>query len=257
LLRTGRGLNDRVVLRNRQQAAGSEVLRGRPSNVMRLPEKLRKTVDRRLIEQQFRNYKGLVQWIRRQGHEISVNSLRRYGMSLARDLEETPLVTAQQRARAEALPGGSGATAEGLMRLAQEKLCSALAEIDQVEKSDMSRLAHAVAHLTQAAISLQRWTDELNQRTEERADPETKSKLPEGLSPATSQALRNALLGIAPFNPEQIGSQEAAADESETSPPTTISIADESRKGEETSRTGSLLHQSETTLTMMASNNKR
>jgi hypothetical protein len=207
---------------------------------MRLPEKLRKVVERRLIEQEFRNYEGVAQWIRRQGHEISVNSLQRYGMSLARDLEATRSL--EQPARAEALPGCSSVTTEGLMQLAQAKLCSALAEIDQLKQGDMSRLAHAVAHLTQAAISLQRWTGELSQRTEERerADPEAKSKLRGGLSPATSQALRNALLGIAPFNPEQIGSQKAAAGESEASPPATTPIADESKKDEETSRTGSV-----------------
>ncbi|MBV8452590.1 MAG: hypothetical protein JOZ29_09995, partial [Deltaproteobacteria bacterium] len=94
----------------------------------------------------------------------------------------------------------------------------------------------------QAAISLQRWTGELNQRMEERerADPEAKSKLRGGLSSATSQALRNALLGIAPFNPEQIGSHKAAPGESEAGPPATTSIADESKKDGETSRTGSV-----------------
>ena len=209
---------------------------------MRLPQKLRKAVEHRLIKQGFCNYESLAQWIRQQGYEISMNSLQRYGMSLARDLETTRLAAAQQRARDEALPSRSVATTESLMQLTQEKLCSALAEIDQLKQGDMSRLAHAVAHLTQAAISLQRWTDELNQRTEksERADPETKSKLHEGLSPATSRALRNALLGIAPFNPEHIGSQKAAAEESEAGPPDTTPIADESKKGEETNRTGSI-----------------
>ena len=208
---------------------------------MRLPEKLRKAVERRLIVQEFRDYEGLAQWIRQRGHEISVNSLQRYGMSLVQDRGTTRLAAAPQRVKAEAVPGGSGATTEGLMRLAQEKLCSALAEIDQLKHGDMSRLAHAVAHLTQAAISLQRWTDELNQRTEERerADPEAKPKLREGLSSATSQALRNALLGIAPFNPEQIDSQKAAAGESEKGLPAKTPINAKSKKGEETSQAGS------------------
>src|SRR5215469_4405997 len=193
---------------------------------MRLPQKLRKAVEHRLIKQGFCNYESLAQWIRQQGYEISMNSLQRYGMSLARDLETTRLAAAQQRARDEALPSRSVATTESLMQLTQEKLCSALAEIDQLKQGDMSRLAHAVARLTQAAISLQRWTDELNQRTvgRERSDPQAKSELRGGLSPETSQALRNALLGIAPFNPEQIGSQKAAESQSEVSPPPTTAV---------------------------------
>ena len=237
MLGTGRGLKGRVVLGNRQPAAGGKgAVRGRPSNVMALPEELRKTVERHLIEQGFRDYKGLAKWIRQQGHEISANSLQRYGTSLARDGETT---ATQRRARAKALPGGSGATTEGLMQLAQEKLCSALAEVDQLKQGDMFRLAHAVARLTQAAISLQRWTDELNQRTvgRERADPQAKSELRRGLSPETSQALRNALLGIAPFNPEQIGSQKAAEGQSEASPPLATAVLHQFEKSEERSET--------------------
>ena len=128
------------------------------------------------------------------------------------------------------------------MRLAQEKLCSALAEIDQLKQGDMSRVAHAVARLTQAAISLQRWTDELNQRAKERerADPQAKSKLRGGLSPETSQALRNALLGIAPFNPEQIGSQQAVEDQNEDSAVPATAVPHQFEKGEESSRTESV-----------------
>ena len=200
---------------------------------MKLPEELREMVERRLIEQGFRNYKGLAQWIRQQGHEISVNSLQRYGRSLAQDLETTRIATAGPRVRAEALPSGSGATAEGLIQLAQEKLCTALVEIDQFKHGDMSRLAHAVAHLTQAAISLQRWTNELNRRTEERksADPQAKSKPGGGLSPETSRALRHALLGIAPFNPEQVGSQKAA-DHTKASAPPATAVSHQFEKGE-------------------------
>ena len=204
---------------------------------MGLPEELRNTLQRRLIEQGFHDYGTLAQWLRQQGHEISTNSLQRFGLRLARDLETTRLVAPQARAIAEALPGGAGATTKGLMQLAQEKLCSALAEIHQLKQGDMPRLAHAVAHLTQAAISLQRWTYELDQRAEERegAAPQARPKLPRGLSPQTSQALRNALLGIAPFDTAPISSQEVAADESEASDPPTTRTADEFRKGEETS----------------------
>jgi hypothetical protein len=205
---------------------------------MKLPEELRKRVERRLTKQGFRDYKGLAQWLQRQGHEISAISLRRYGMSLARDLGATRRI-ARRRAGTEASMINSATTTEGLMQLAQEKLCSALAEVDQLKQGDMSRLAHAVAHLTQAAISLRRWTVEVHQRSEEheRIDSYTVSAVQGGLSPETSQALRNALLGLSPFNPEAIGSQGAATGESETNTPAATPVADEFEKSEKISRT--------------------
>jgi Protein of unknown function (DUF3486) len=97
-----------------------------------------------------------------------------------------------------------------MMRLAQEKLCSALVKTEQLKQGDMSRLAHAVAHITQAAISLQKWNDKSNKGAGANR-PATSAKGRGGLSPETSQALRNALLGIAPFNPEEVNRQKAQA----------------------------------------------
>src|SRR5690242_16176344 len=127
-------------------------MRGRISDVMRLPERLRKRAERRLTEHGFRDYKGLAQWLQCQGHKISTGSLRRYGMSLVQDLG-APGGPARPHAGARASMLSSATTTEGLMQLAQEKLCSALVEVGQLEQGDMSRLAHAVAHLTQAAVS--------------------------------------------------------------------------------------------------------
>jgi Protein of unknown function (DUF3486) len=205
---------------------------------MRLPEELRKRVERRLAKQGFRDYMGLAQWLQRQGHEISASSLRRYGMSLARDLGATRRI-ARRRAGTEASMISSATTTEGLMQLAQEKLCSALAEVDQLKQGDMSRIAHAVAHLTQAAISLRRWTVEVHQRTEEheRIDSDTESAVRGGLSPETAQALRNALLGLSPFNREAIGSHGAATGGSEANTPAAMPVADEFEKSEKISRT--------------------
>lgn len=125
----------------------------------------------------------------------------------------------------------SAATTEGLMQLAQQKLCSALVEVGQLEQGDMSRLAHAVAHLTQAAVSLRRWSVEVNQRTEarDRTGAYTESAVQGGLSSETSQALRNALLGLSPINPGASGLQDAA-DKSEVKTPAVPSVAGEFEK---------------------------
>jgi uncharacterized protein DUF3486 len=134
----------------------------------------------------------------------------------------------------------SATTTEGLMQLAQEKLCSALIEVGQLEQGDMSRLAHAVAHLTQAAVSLRRWTVQVHQRTEERerTGSYSESVVQGGLSPETSQALRSALLGLSPINPEAGGLQDATGN-SEAKTPTVSSVADEFEKGQKIHEPGS------------------
>jgi phytoene dehydrogenase-like protein len=213
---------------------------GPPSKVLGLPQGLRSAVDRRLIERGFRDYKGLAEWVRQQGHEISKDSLQRYGMRMAHELATTRLAIVQARVIADALPGGAGALTEGLMELAQEKLCAALAEINQVKRGDTTQLVHAVAHLTQVVISLQRWNDEYDQRISERerASGETKSQSRVGLSPQTSRRIRDALLGITSVDPEQLDRQKAA-DQFETTAPAAAPVVDESENPEETTQTAS------------------
>ena len=208
-----------------------------PSKPTQLPPRLHKAVENRLTEPGFNSYARLAQWIREKGCEVTVNSLRRYRVSLAKKLKparlrkvpkqknglsrmrpgrknikSAPPVNPRKtptRLGPSAGPGGAGVTTEGLMLLTQEKLCSALAEIGQLQQGDMSRLAHAVAHLTQAAVSFQRWTVELKRRAGERgrSDSGARSAQRKGLSPKTSEALRNALLGIAPFDHQQVTAQ--------------------------------------------------
>jgi hypothetical protein len=173
-----------------------------------MPDKLRRSVERRLTEHGFRDYKGLAEWIRLQGYKISMKSLRRYRTALTRK-PKTARLTSSSGLRGRKVLAQS-VTTEGLMQLTQEKLCSALVEINQLKRGDMSRLAHAVAHLTQASISLQRWTDQHSQRSEDQEQAISQgSSVPGGLSPETSLALRNALLGIAPFSPESGTSRKA------------------------------------------------
>jgi len=188
---------------------------------MELPEELRKTLERRIIQQDFHHYKQLAEWARQQGYEISVKSLQRYGMRLARDLETVQLAIAQARVIAETLPGGIDAVTDRMMLLAQQRLCMALAEASQLKQADMPRMAHAVAHLSQAALSHQRWSDQLHQRREkqERIGAGSKVERRGGISPETSQALRNALLGLAPFDPEKLNSPAPDTSLPTTAPP--------------------------------------
>jgi hypothetical protein len=213
---------------------------GRPSDIRRLPDELRKKIEHRLSEPGFIDYEGLADQLRLQGYEISAGSLRRFGTSRPRVLEATGRSARHRRSKAQALPTDPAMT-ETLVQLTQEKLRSVLAKITQLKQGDMSRLAHAVAHLTQAAISLQRWSDEHRQRTKlrEGGDPNEKSQPRGGLSSATSQSLRNALLGIAPAPADPSHSRNAARAGKDAKLALALPITDEVDNAEGAKATGS------------------
>ncbi len=63
----------------------------RRSTVLKLRPELRQQVERRLVEQGFCNYQGVLDWMREQGYEISLSALQRYGQRFRRQLESTVL----------------------------------------------------------------------------------------------------------------------------------------------------------------------
>lgn len=200
-----------------------------PSNLPQLPPRLRKAVENRLSKPGFNSYEKLAKWLRDRGLALSVSSLRRYrkGLTQRPASNRSAKVQKQKPGRPTTKPGAkrsklsrfanrqktpiaqspsadADATTEGLMRLTQKKLCSLLAEPGKLQESDMPRLAHAVAHLTQADVSFQRWTVQFAERAGEHGRGESvSSTFRQGLSPDTSEGLRNALLGIAPFDRQE------------------------------------------------------
>ena len=98
---------------------------------------------------------------------------------------------------------------EGLVRVVGGKILNALAEASQLKEGDMSRVALAIARLTQANISQQRQADEVKNRAQEHKRRASKPR--RGLSPETSQRLRNALLGIKPLDEPETSAPPTAA----------------------------------------------
>src|SRR5437763_5921280 len=115
------------------------------SKVAELPPKLLRAVERRLRKPEFDGYAGLAQWVRQRGYNVSVTSLKRFRN---RSTKHGSRPTSSKKA---SRPSSSWrGTTESLMRLTEENLGSELSEIRERKEGDMSRLAHAVAHLTQA-----------------------------------------------------------------------------------------------------------
>ena len=129
----------------------------RRSNVIRKqPASVHNEAEQRMIETGFSDYRGLTQWLLRQGYQISEDSLWRYGKSLQQRIAATELAVRQARAAAEVAPGGEDEIRQAVMRLIEGKILSALIEIEELPPQAVVRLAHAVADMARASVSQQR-----------------------------------------------------------------------------------------------------
>jgi Protein of unknown function (DUF3486) len=120
--------------------------------VTMLPAHLRQEVERRLVENGFRDYEGLAQWVRDQGYNISDDSLWRYGRSLQQEIH-TAQVSALQAAALADLPDARGSIAQTLVIIAQQKALEALLDQEELKPAVLNALARMMttAHAMSAA----------------------------------------------------------------------------------------------------------
>jgi len=152
-------------------------------------EILRQEVERRLFGNGCRDYEGLAQWVRSQGYEISDDSLWRYGRAPQQQLAAAELTVRHARALAKLGEDHKGLTAQALITVAQQQALARLLEMEEVKAADLN----AIAHLTRAAIALQRSNTELRARGEQQPHPPAAK--PE---PTPKQAQINAQPAISP-----------------------------------------------------------
>ncbi|MBV8358526.1 MAG: DUF3486 family protein, partial [Deltaproteobacteria bacterium] len=129
---------------------------------------IRKEVERRMLAKRFSDYEGLAEWVRQQGYDISDDSLWRYGKSLKREFTAARFSLLQARMLASQAPDHKGRLMQALIQVVQQRLLSALAEAEETDHAEISRLVHAVAELARVSFSHQRWTAEVRKRKKER-----------------------------------------------------------------------------------------
>src|SRR5262249_11760005 len=103
-----------------------------------LPPEIRREVERRMLEQGFRDYKGLAQWVHEQGYKISDDSLWRYGKAFQQQLAESELAGRQVRALAEMTREDAGQLSHALTHVSAQKIFSALVEAQELNNGDLS-----------------------------------------------------------------------------------------------------------------------
>jgi hypothetical protein len=167
----------------------------------RLPAKIRAELDRRLVEGNFTDYRGLAKWLSEQGCEISFAAVHKYGQKLEQRLELLRIATAQAKAVVEAAPEEDRIN-DALMRLVQQNLFAVLVELEPNEMSgpNLASIARSVANLGRAAVLQRKFALEAAAaKGAATADAQAGGETPAagGLTAAAEAEIKRALLQLA------------------------------------------------------------
>jgi hypothetical protein len=136
-----------------------------PANgkIKKMSRELRAEFERRLVEGQFSDYRGLARWLGEHGCQIHSSALQKYGNALERKLNALRLATEQARAVVDASGGADDTVNEGLMRLVQGDLFRVLVELKEVDpqKIDINSLARNVASICRSSVHMRRAAEEM------------------------------------------------------------------------------------------------
>jgi Protein of unknown function (DUF3486) len=176
--------------------------------VYSLPKELRAELDRRLVDEGFRDYRGLARWLQEHGCEITQGSIQRYGSMMERRLEIVRLATAQARAVVDEAGGNDDRIAQALLKLVQQHLFAVLVDLNPAElkKTNIASLANSVAQMTRASVLQGRRAEEVRERLKERVNKAERKVIDQarvaaeaaggGLSEDAQEQIRAALLEI-------------------------------------------------------------
>lgn len=162
------------------------------SKVFDLPKDVRKSLDARLIEGGFRNYRDLADWLAKNGFTIGKSSLQRYGANLEERLDALQMATEQAEALVKASPDDAGALADAALRMIQEQIFSALLAAGEGDLKKLAAVARAIAETARAGTMIRA---ERRRALEAAAAAATGVAEKAGLSPATVAKLRAAIEG--------------------------------------------------------------
>ena len=172
---------------------------GQRSAVELLPETVRDELNRKLVQSGFSGYRGLSEWLKDQGFEISKTAVHNYGQDFESRLSALKMATEQAKAVAETVEDEEGAMNEALIRLMQQKAFDALMQMEE-EGADISfkDLGVLISRVSRASVNQKKFAREIRQAfAEEAASAAEESLKSQGMTRDTIESIKNEILGIA------------------------------------------------------------
>ena len=168
----------------------------RRSTIEKLPEDVRRWLERALTESGFSGYNELESLLRERGYVISKSAIHRYGQKIER----------RYGAIREGAADDQDARSEAVIALIQTELFESIVQLQEAEEGEvdpkervalLSKVAKNVATLSRASVNLKKFQSEVRARAQQAASNAEKIARKGGLSSDAVQALRREILGIA------------------------------------------------------------
>lgn len=168
------------------------------SAIAQLPDADREWLEQQLLARRFGGYAELAELLGERGYAISKSALHRWGQKFEERAQALQIATQQARAIVEHAPDDEGAMSEALMRLVQEKLFTALMELEVNPASlNIGVLAQRIAELGRATVTQKKWATEVREKTRAAAEAAEQIARRGGLSGEAVDSIKREILGIA------------------------------------------------------------
>ncbi|WP_098030324.1 DUF3486 family protein [Escherichia coli] len=178
----------------------------RRSTIDKLPEEVRRWLERALTNSGFSGYAELEELMRDKGYLISRSAIHRYGQKIERRFTAIRAATEAARMLTEGAADDQDARSEAVIALIQTELFESIVQLQEAEdgKIDpqervalLSKVTKNVATLSRASVNLKKFQQEVRAKAEAAASNAEKIARKGGLSAESVQALRREILGIA------------------------------------------------------------
>lgn len=170
------------------------------SKITKLPDVIKRELDKRLITGSFSDYRKLSDWLQEQGFEISRSAINRYGQAFEDRLAAIKVASEQARAVSEAVGDNEGVMNDALISLVQEKAFDVLVNLQTSDPVAFAkifpRMGIMVAKLSKASVDQKKWMSEAKGKAKDAAEEVVKAVKKSGMSEKTAEEIRKKILGI-------------------------------------------------------------
>lgn len=170
----------------------------RRSKVEALPKNVKAWLDETLVDGGFGGYEALAADLKARGYDISKTAVHRYGQSFEDRLKALRIATEQAKAVVQSSPDDEDAMSQALQRLAQEKIFTALVDMEvDPSKINLASMTKSIAELSRASVTLKEFAAKARARAQAAAEDVANTVKKAGLTDEAAEQIRKRILGIA------------------------------------------------------------
>lgn len=174
------------------------------SSIEKLPEDVRRWLERALTENGFSGYVELEELLKEKGYQISKSAIHRYGQKIENRLKAIKESAEIAKLITDQVDDEGDSQSDALMRLVQTDLMNLLIDARNVDELDikdrmkiLGNIGKNIAAMTNSSVKLKQHQADVKRRAEIAAAETEKIVVQAGLSADTVKMIKEQILGIA------------------------------------------------------------